>query len=179
MPGLTNAVWKLRDAVSPQQRRRLRRMADRMLSPVGSIVRGSADQPYCALTFDDGPDPRWTAPLLDLLAEHKVGALVVSSDGNTVDGIVSERDVVRRLQAIGPELLQAPVRDIMTSQVHSCPPDTDLEELMRVMTTGRFRHVPVIQRGRLVGIISIGDVVKHRIDELQSERDQLTAYIQG
>jgi CBS domain-containing protein len=117
--------------------------------------------------------------LLDLLAEHKVGALVVSSDGNTVDGIVSERDVVRRLQAIGPELLQAPVRDIMTSQVHSCPPDTDLEELMRVMTTGRFRHVPVIQRGRLVGIISIGDVVKHRIDELQSERDQLTAYIQG
>jgi CBS domain-containing protein len=117
--------------------------------------------------------------LLNLLAEHKVGALVVSSDGNTVDGIVSERDVVRRLQEIGPDLLQAPVNDIMTAQVHSCPPETDLEELMRVMTTGRFRHVPVIKRGRLVGIVSIGDVVKHRIDELQSERDQLTAYIQG
>jgi CBS domain-containing protein len=117
--------------------------------------------------------------LLNLLAEHKVGALVVSVDGNSVEGIVSERDVVRRLQEFGPDLLQAPVRDIMTVQVHSCPPETDLEELMRVMTTGRFRHVPVIEADRLVGIISIGDVVKHRIDELQSERDQLTAYIQG
>ncbi len=117
--------------------------------------------------------------LLNLLAEHKVGALVVSSDGQTVDGIVSERDVVRSLQELGPGLLQAPVRDIMTAQVHSCPPETDLEDLMRVMTTGRFRHVPVIKRDRLVGIVSIGDVVKHRIDELQSERDQLTAYIQG
>lgn len=117
--------------------------------------------------------------LLDLLAEHMVGALVVSSDNKTVDGIVSERDVVRRLQEFGPSLLQAPVRDIMTSQVHSCPPETDLDELMRVMTTGRFRHVPVIDKGRLIGIVSIGDVVKHRIDELQSERDQLTAYIQG
>jgi CBS domain-containing protein len=117
--------------------------------------------------------------LLNLLAEHKVGALVVSSDGNAVEGIVSERDVVRRLQQFGPELLQAPVRDIMTSQVHVCPPDTSLDDLMRVMTTGRFRHVPVIENERLVGIISIGDVVKHRIDELQSERDQLTAYIQS
>jgi CBS domain-containing protein len=117
--------------------------------------------------------------LLDLLAEYKVGALVVSSDGNVVDGIVSERDVVRRLQEFGPDLLQVPVRDIMTVLVRSCPPETDLDELMQVMTTGRFRHVPVIDDGRLMGIISIGDVVKHRIDELQSERDQLTAYIQG
>ena len=117
--------------------------------------------------------------LLNLLAEHKVGALVVSSDGNVVDGIVSERDVVRRLQEFGPDLLQSPVRDIMTAQVKVCPPDTELDELMRVMTAGRFRHVPVLQDGRLVGIISIGDVVKHRIDELQSERDQLTAYIQS
>lgn len=117
--------------------------------------------------------------LLNLLAEHKVGALVVSSDGNVVEGIVSERDVVRRLQEFGPELLRAPVRDIMTEQVHVCPPETSLDDLMRVMTTGRFRHVPVIANDRLVGIISIGDVVKHRIDELQSERDQLTAYIQS
>jgi len=117
--------------------------------------------------------------LLDLLAEYKVGALVVSADGNVVEGIVSERDIVRRLQEIGPELLQAPVRDIMTAQVQVSSPDTDLDELMRVMTTGRFRHVPVIESGQLVGIISIGDVVKHRIDELQSERDQLTAYIQS
>ena len=117
--------------------------------------------------------------LLGLLAEHGVGALVVSSDGSTLEGIVSERDVVRRLQRYGPALLDTPVRDIMTVQVHSCPPDTDLDELMRVMTDGRFRHVPVLEDGRLVGIVSIGDVVKHRIDELQSERDQLTAYITG
>jgi len=117
--------------------------------------------------------------LLNLLAEYKVGALVVSSDGNAVEGIVSERDVVRRLQEFGPELLQASVRDIMTVQVHVCPPETHLDELMRVMTTGRFRHVPVVEADRLIGIISIGDVVKHRIDELQSERDQLTAYIQS
>jgi CBS domain-containing protein len=117
--------------------------------------------------------------LLDLLAEHGVGALVVSSDGTGVEGIVSERDVVRRLQRDGSSLLNAPVRDIMTARVHTCPPETDLEELMRVMTQGRFRHVPVIQEGHLIGIVSIGDVVKHRIDELQSERDQLTAYITG
>jgi len=117
--------------------------------------------------------------LLALLAEHKVGALVVSADGVTVDGIVSERDVVRRLHEFGPSLLQAPVQEIMTAQVHTCPPETALEELMRVMTTGRFRHVPVIESNRLIGIVSIGDVVKHRIDELQSERDQLTAYITG
>ena len=117
--------------------------------------------------------------LIDLLAEHGVGALIVSADGTTLDGIVSERDVVRRLQKFGPDLLGAPVRDIMTAQVHTCPPDTDLDELMRVMTEGRFRHVPVLEDGRLIGIVSIGDVVKHRIDELQSERDQLTAYITG
>jgi CBS domain-containing protein len=117
--------------------------------------------------------------LLDLLAQHAVGALVVSADGTAVDGIVSERDVVRRLQRDGAGLLDAPVSDIMTAQVHTCPPETDLEDLMRVMTQGRFRHVPVLQEGQLIGIVSIGDVVKHRIDELQSERDQLTAYITG
>ena len=117
--------------------------------------------------------------LLNLLAEHGVGALIVSSDGKQLEGIVSERDVVRKLQRFGPELLDAPVRDIMTAHVHTCPPDTDLDELMRVMTQGRFRHVPVVEDGRLIGIVSIGDVVKHRIDELQSERDHLTAYITG
>ncbi len=117
--------------------------------------------------------------LLDLLAEHGVGALVVSSDGTKLEGIVSERDVVRRLQKFGPGLLNSPVRDIMTATVHTCPPETDLEELMRIMTQGRFRHVPVVDDDQLIGIVSIGDVVKHRIDELQSERDQLTAYITG
>jgi CBS domain-containing protein len=117
--------------------------------------------------------------LLDLLARHGVGALVVSSDGETVEGIVSERDVVRRLQRDGAAMLARPVRDIMTAEVHTATPDVDLEDLMRLMTERRFRHVPVLVGGRLAGIVSIGDVVKHRIDLLQAERDQLTAYITG
>lgn len=117
--------------------------------------------------------------LLDQLAEHGVGALVVSQDGSTVEGIVSERDVVRRLQQLGADLLAHPVSDIMTANVHTAVPQTDLEDLMRLMTDRRFRHVPVVEDGSLVGIVSIGDVVKHRIDYLQAERDQLTAYITG
>lgn len=125
------------------------------------------------------PPDKSVKELLDLLAEHGVGALVVSSDGEAVEGIVSERDVVRRLQSVGAELLGSPVSDIMTANVHTAGPETDVEDLMRVMTDRRFRHVPVLDDGRLVGIVSIGDVVKHRIDHLQAERDQLTAYITG
>ena len=116
--------------------------------------------------------------LLDALAEHKVGALVVTDAEGSVEGIVSERDVVRHLQARGPGVLEQPVGAIMTSPVHTALPEATLEELMVLMTERRIRHVPVVVEGRLTGIISIGDVVKHRIEELQSERDQLTAYIQ-
>ena len=117
--------------------------------------------------------------LLDALAQYKVGALVVTGDSGTVDGIVSERDVVRHLQARGASVLDEPVSSIMTSPVHTAPFETTLEELMVLMTEERIRHVPVVVDGRLRGIVSIGDVVKHRIEELQSERDQLTAYITG
>jgi CBS domain-containing protein len=117
--------------------------------------------------------------LLDRLAEYRIGALVVSTDGESVDGIVSERDVVRRLQQDGPSALGLQVREIMTAEVHSCRPGDLIDDLMRVMTERRVRHVPVVVDGRLAGIVSIGDVVKHRIDELQSERDHLTAYITG
>ncbi len=122
------------------------------------------------------PD-RPVTDLLDSLATNSVGALVVSADGESIEGIVSERDVVRRLQRFGPELLNEPVSEIMSRHVRTCPPDTELDELMRMMTKGRFRHVPVVDGDRLVGIVSIGDVVKHRIDELEGERDQLQAYI--
>jgi CBS domain-containing protein len=115
--------------------------------------------------------------LLGMLAEHRIGALVVSVDGSAVDGIVSERDVVRRLHDRGPEVLDATVSEIMTSEVSTCGPDELLENLMGLMTVNRFRHVPVVADGALVGIVSIGDVVKHRMDELQSERDQLVGYI--
>jgi CBS domain-containing protein len=117
--------------------------------------------------------------LLDALAEHKVGALVVTTAEGEVEGIVSERDVVRHLQARGAAVLEQSVSAIMTSPVHTGAPDTTLEELMVLMTEERIRHVPVVVDGRLRGIVSIGDVVKHRIEELQSERDQLTAYITG
>ena len=114
--------------------------------------------------------------LVALLDEHNVGALVVSSDGRSVEGIVSERDVVRRLNR-DPGVLEAEVRTIMTSEVHTCGPDAGVEELMAAMTERRVRHVPVVAQGRMVGIISIGDVVKHRIQDLQFERDQLDSYI--
>jgi len=114
--------------------------------------------------------------LLGMLAEHNVGALVVSGDGSTVDGIVSERDVVRRLHS-DAELLGAAVDSIMTTDVHTCTPDDQLDDLMSLMTERRIRHVPVCEDDRLVGIVSIGDVVKHKIDALQFERDQLDSYV--
>ena len=114
--------------------------------------------------------------LVARLAEHNVGALVVSSDGLSVDGIVSERDVVRHLHE-DPEVLSAEVRTIMTTEVHSCSPDVDLDDLMGAMTERRIRHVPVLDAGRMVGIVSIGDVVKHKISSLQFERDQLDHYV--
>jgi CBS domain-containing protein len=114
--------------------------------------------------------------LLGLLAEHNVGALVVSGDGTQVDGIVSERDVVRRLHG-DTELLAATVDSIMTTDVQTCTPDDQLDNLMGLMTERRIRHVPVCDDDRLVGIVSIGDVVKHKIDALQFERDQLDSYV--
>lgn len=117
--------------------------------------------------------------LLDALSEHGVGALVVSSDGDQVAGIVSERDVVRHLQRGGAALLGQTVRSIMTVEVHTCDPDTLITDMMKMMTERRIRHVPVMHDGRMTGLVSIGDVVKHRIEELQTERDHLTAYIQS
>jgi CBS domain-containing protein len=116
--------------------------------------------------------------LLDLLAEHRIGAVVVSDDGETIAGIVSERDVVRHLQQRGAAVLDEPVSAIMTVEVQTCSPDDELVELEHTMTENRFRHVPVLVDGKLAAIVSIGDVVKHRITDLQAERDQLSAYIQ-
>jgi CBS domain-containing protein len=116
--------------------------------------------------------------LLARLAEHGIGAMVVSDDGVTVRGIVSERDVVRRLHSDGDSLLDETVGEIMTSDVHTCQPKDTVDDMARAMTERRIRHVPVLSDdGRLIGIVSIGDIVKNRIDELTDERDQLTAYI--
>ena len=116
--------------------------------------------------------------MLAMLAEHRIGALVVSNDGETVAGIVSERDVVRHLHSDGAAILDGPVSAIMTSDVRTCEPHTQLSELERTMTDHRIRHVPVLVDGKLHAIVSIGDVVKNRIEDLQAERDQLVGYIQ-
>ena len=115
--------------------------------------------------------------LIDMLDEHRIGALVVSSDGKTIAGIVSERDVVRRLHRDGAAVLELKVSDIMTADVRTAAPEDNIEHIAMVMTEARVRHLPVVSGGELVAIISIGDVVKHRIDELQIERDQLVDYI--
>ncbi|MFB9837422.1 CBS domain-containing protein [Actinoallomurus acaciae] len=115
--------------------------------------------------------------LLTLLAEHNIGAVVVSTDGTTIEGIVSERDIVRRLGERGAGLLDQPVSSIMTATVRTCAPSDHVEDLRATMTEHRIRHVPVVRDGRLAGIVSIGDVVKSAIAELESEREQLVDYI--
>jgi CBS domain-containing protein len=114
--------------------------------------------------------------LLADLAERNVGAMVVlGADG--LIGIVSERDVVRKLHERGSDLLSAPVSEIMTTVVATCTPGDTVDDLSVVMTTNRVRHVPVLDDGELAGIVSIGDVVKTRMEELQSHQEQLEAYI--
>ena len=114
--------------------------------------------------------------LVALLTTHNVGALIVSVDGETVDGIVSERDVVRNLDG-DDTVLDASVQQIMTAVVQTCEPGHDVDAVMAQMTEHRIRHVPVIDNGELVGVVSIGDVVKSRITQLEFERDQLDSYV--
>jgi CBS domain-containing protein len=111
------------------------------------------------------------------LARHRVGALVVSPDGRHIDGIVSERDIVRHLSEVRSDLLTDPVSTIMSTSVSTCGPDDDVESIMALMTDKRIRHVPVVADGELVGIVSIGDVVKSRIGELEKDRNELLEYI--
>lgn len=115
--------------------------------------------------------------LLAVLAEHGIGAVVVSVDGRHIDGIVSERDIVRKLASVGAEILDGPVSAIMTANVKTCTPDESLEDVAREMTYSRFRHLPVVIDGELRAVISIGDVVKTRIDQLTDERNHLLGYL--
>jgi CBS domain-containing protein len=117
--------------------------------------------------------------LLNVLAEHHIGAVVVSQNGSAVEGIVSERDIVRALAERGPAIVSEPVTAIFTADVLTVGPDTRLEDVMRIMTERRVRHLPVVTDGTLSGLVSIGDVVKNRIDDLERERSALTNYISG
>jgi CBS domain-containing protein len=140
---------------------------------ISDVLRVKGDQ---VVTVTPETDVR---RLLAVLAEHRIGAVVVSADGASIDGIVSERDIVRALAANDLTAMSQPVTDIHTAQVRTVGPDASLEEVEQLMTAGRFRHVPVVAGGRLRGIVSIGDVVKNRLDELESERAALAGYITG
>ena len=125
------------------------------------------------------PPTATISEVLASLAQYGVGALVVSADGSTVDGIISERDVVRTLATHGRDAVDKRVADVMTTEVVTCSQTATIEQLMTEMTSRRFRHVPVTEDGKLVGIVSIGDVVNARVRNLETETRQLTNYISG
>ncbi|WP_193607423.1 CBS domain-containing protein [Nocardioides lijunqiniae] len=138
---------------------------------IGEILQAKASTEVITI----GPDAG-VRELLALLAEHNIGAVIVSADGTSLDGIVSERDVVRHLHSDGT-VINNVVGSIMTGDVETCAPEDDLDGVMQTMTERRFRHIPVCADGSVVGIISIGDVVKHKIGQLTFERDQLDSYV--
>ena len=138
---------------------------------ISEVVAGKASQDI--VTIDPGATVR---DLVSLLASHNIGAAVVSADGAEVAGIVSEREVVRRLND-NDAALDALVSDIMTTDVRTCESSSSLDEVRSIMTEGRFRHLPVVDEGRLVGVVSIGDIVKNHIDQVEFERDQLDSYV--
>ena len=115
---------------------------------------------------------------LGLMAEKGIGAVLVL-DGDRLVGILSERDIVRRLASYGAIALEHPVSAVMTGSVTTCKPDDEIAQLMWLMTQYRIRHVPVVTDGVMVGIVSIGDIVKHRLEELQRENDSLYQYMTG
>lgn len=122
--------------------------------------------------------PDWTVhDVARRLAERRIGALVVSADGQTIDGIISERDIIREIAKGGTDVLTRPVSEIMVHEVMTCTRDDTVTHLMSMMTEHRFRHVPVVTDGKLAGMVSIGDVVKRRIEETEYEAESLRRYI--
>ena len=122
-----------------------------------------------------------THSTIDALAHRlrleKIGAVVVSDDGETVDGIISERDVATGLAEHGSQLRAMTVSELMTKHVVTCTPDDDIRDIMHLMTLKRIRHLPVMADGKLAGVISIGDVVKNRLEDMQMEANVLRDYI--
>ncbi len=123
------------------------------------------------------PPPATIREIVRLLEEHNIGSVVISSDEVSVAGIVSERDIVRALADHDGDVLDRPASALMSRDVMTCQPGDDLRDVMAWMTERRFRHCPVLDNGRLAGIVSIGDVVKIRMDEVVSEAEQLRLYI--
>jgi CBS domain-containing protein len=115
----------------------------------------------------------------DALHEHGIGALVVSADGRTPQGMLSERDLVRELARLGTGAVKRTVGEVMSTTLRTCTPDTTIDEIMGLMTEQRIRHVPVMADDQMCGIVSIGDIVKLRLDELEVEKQSLEQYVTG
>ncbi len=123
------------------------------------------------------PPETSVADIAQILKGQGIGAIVISSDGAQVHGIVSERDILRALADHGAEILDREVSEFMTAGVFTCSPEDRVNDLMAIMTERRIRHLPVTVDGELTGIVTIGDLVKHRLDEIEREADALRSYI--
>jgi len=113
----------------------------------------------------------------NLIAKHRIGAVIISEPGGTLLGILSERDIVNAVAASGARALDKPASEVMTRNLLTCEPGNSVDELMTIMTRSRVRHLPVVEQGRLVGIVSIGDVVKCKLDEASAEVGLLRDYV--
>jgi CBS domain-containing protein len=140
---------------------------------VAHLLRG---KPVRLITI---PTHETLAKATQILARERIGALMVTAPGGDLAGIISERDLVRMIAKDGPTALESRVGDIMTTNVICCGPDDTVDQVMEWMTEGRFRHLPVKEGGRLVGMISIGDVVKAKVEDVERESADLRAYIAG
>jgi CBS domain-containing protein len=143
---------------------------------ISDILRWKASTNTAEVLTIAPTDPVTT--LLETLVEHNVGALIVL-DGGEVVGVVSERDIVRRVAAAGASVLDETVDALMTSTVVTCSSGDSIDSIAETMTARRIRHMPVLDDGRLVGVVSIGDVVSHRMRQLETDRGQLEHYISG
>ncbi len=141
---------------------------------VSQILKSKSDQEVVTV-----PPSLSVSDAAALLTRHRIGTVVVSSDGKTPDGILSERDIVYQLAAKGATCLTDKVSDYMTRKLVTCAKGDTADAILQKMTHGRFRHMPVIEDGALVGLISLGDVVKARLEELAMEKDALEGMIMG
>lgn len=141
---------------------------------VSQILKSKADDGVVTV-----PPGTTVAKAAEILSARRIGALIVSPDGKRVTGILSERDIVRELGRRGPACMSDTVDAVMTSQITSCTRSDQANDVLEKMTEGRFRHMPVIEGGEMVGLISIGDVVKARLMELSAEKDALEGMIKG
>ncbi|WP_095589832.1 CBS domain-containing protein [Actibacterium ureilyticum] len=141
---------------------------------VHQILKDKAEQGVITI-----PATASVAEAATLLSEKRIGSIVVSSDGTALDGILSERDIVRELGRRGPGCMSDSVDALMTKAIVSCSPSDDTVDVLQKMSDGRFRHMPVVEDGKMVGLISIGDVVKARLAQLAMEKDALEGMIMG